>query len=144
METLKGMIIMKDYSKFSEKYNNKVNIKDANIVEEHENIQPTEPTVEPVVDPVVDPVDPVEPTVEPVVNPVEPTTDPVVDTQEVGVVNIPRLNVRAEAKGDADIITVIKKDTEVVIDRCSSTEEFYKVIVDNVEGYCMKKFINIK
>ena len=142
---------MKDYSKFSEKYNNRVNIKDANIVEEHENVEPvteveteavTEVPTEMETTPVTEPVTEVE--TEPVTEiETEPVTEPQ-ETVEVGIVNIPRLNVRAEAKGDADIVTVIKKDTEVVLDRASSTEDFYKVIVDGVEGYCKKEFITIK
>lgn len=52
-----------------------------------------------------------------------------------------RLNVREKASVDSDILKVIDKGTEVIIDVEKSTDEFFKVSIDGVDGYCMKKFI---
>lgn len=53
-----------------------------------------------------------------------------------------RLNVRAEAKPDAEIVCTIDCDTEVIIDEDGSTDEFYKVCTAaGVEGFCMRKYI---
>lgn len=58
------------------------------------------------------------------------------------------LNVRKENNKGSEIIGIISADTEVEVDLSvdTSTEEFYKVIVipSGLEGYCMKKFINLK
>lgn len=62
-----------------------------------------------------------------------------------GVVNCERLYVRKEATINSDPITIINKSEEVTIDLIASTEDFYKVhTVSRIEGYCMKKFINVK
>lgn len=57
-----------------------------------------------------------------------------------------KLNVRAEAKKEATILCVLDKGTEVtLLDSEEVSEDFYKVCTkDGVEGYCMKKFIEIK
>ena len=56
-----------------------------------------------------------------------------------------RLNLRKEASKDSDVLLVLDKDTELVVDPTEETEEFYKVCTSSgVEGYCMKKFITIK
>lgn len=69
----------------------------------------------------------------------------------IGVVsNCVRLNVREKPNIKSDIVCVISKDSEVVIDEDKSTNAFYYVYVSNivekthVEGYCMKKYISIK
>lgn len=61
-----------------------------------------------------------------------------------GTVNCDKLNVRIEPKKDGAILTIISKNDVVkVLD--DSDKEFYKVIISNgSEGYCMKKFIDIK
>lgn len=57
-----------------------------------------------------------------------------------------RLNMRNKADKDSDVITILAKDTEVIINTSeSTTEEFYKVSTHSgLEGYCMKKYISIK
>ena len=57
-----------------------------------------------------------------------------------------RLNMRKKADKDSDVITILAKDTEVIIHTSeSTTEEFYKVSTHSgLEGYCMKKYISIK
>lgn len=60
------------------------------------------------------------------------------------VCNCDKLNVRKEPSDKADVLTVIKKDTKVVIDKDESPRGWYKVSVNNITGYCMKKYISIK
>jgi uncharacterized protein YgiM (DUF1202 family) len=62
----------------------------------------------------------------------------------VGVVaDCVKLNVRKEPDLNAAILFTIDKDVEVEIDLESSTAEWYKVIVNNQEGFCMKKYISL-
>lgn len=76
-----------------------------------------------------------------------PMPEPVVEesTEILGVVTeCARLNVRKEPSTDADVVTTILLGTEVMVDVYESTEEFYKICTGaGIEGYCMKKFINV-
>lgn len=67
----------------------------------------------------------------------------IVEVKE-GIVNCNKLNVRIEPKKDSTVIAIISDGESVkVLD--DSDKEFYKVIISNgSEGYCMKKFIDIK
>lgn len=61
-----------------------------------------------------------------------------------GVVNCDKLNVRMNPEKDANVLLIINKDDKVTILE-ESNEVFYKVkLANNTEGYCMKKFIDIK
>ena len=61
------------------------------------------------------------------------------------VVNCIKLNVRKEPDKTSDIIQIIDALTEVRVIPKDSAYNFYKVILPSgVEGYCMKKFIEIK
>lgn len=61
------------------------------------------------------------------------------------VINCVKLNVRKNADKDSEVLCVIEKDAEVIIDLENSTDEFYKVCTSSgVEGYCMIKYIEIK
>lgn len=64
----------------------------------------------------------------------------------VGIVeNCTKLNVRVAPNSDADVECVILFDTEVIVNEKESTEDFYKVCLPSgVEGYCMKRFIEIQ
>lgn len=56
-----------------------------------------------------------------------------------------RLNVRATPGADTDdnVICVIEKETKLEIDESNSTDEWFKVYLENgIEGFCMKKFID--
>ena len=54
------------------------------------------------------------------------------------------LNVREQASVDANVVCLIGKDDEVMINKNESTEDFYKVCTaTGIEGYCMKRFIAI-
>lgn len=60
------------------------------------------------------------------------------------VANCGKLNVRATARIDADILDTLVVGTEVEINLDESTDEFYKVTVSTgVEGYCVKKYISV-
>lgn len=109
----------------------------------------TAPVVEPEVkDEVIAPV--VEETVETKVEEtvVAPTPETPVDSEPDGILGVvtecAKLNVRKEPSTEADVVTTLLIGTEVMVDIFESTEEFYKVTTGaGVEGYCMKKFINI-
>lgn len=74
---------------------------------------------------------------EPIVEPLAPV---------IGVVtNCARLNLRAEADGDAEVITTIDANTEVSVDMENSTDLFYKVCLPSgIEGFCVKIYIAIR
>lgn len=56
-----------------------------------------------------------------------------------------KLNVRAEANGDSNVIGVIDSDTRVVVYPEDSTDEFYRIKTnDGLEGYCKIDFIWIE
>ena len=58
------------------------------------------------------------------------------------VVNCELLNVREQPNVNAEIVCMIKRNTEVEIDVTKSTSDFYKIcIASGIEGFCMKKFI---
>ena len=54
------------------------------------------------------------------------------------------LNVRSQPEADSDVITVIPIDSIVTISDINASQDFYKVLIGDLEGYCMKKFIKIK
>ena len=66
----------------------------------------------------------------------------------IGIVSgAERLYVRKEPVAGSDAICTINKDSKVQIDLKGTEPEndFYKVVTsEGIEGYCMKKFINIK
>lgn len=64
----------------------------------------------------------------------------------VGVVtDCAKLNVRKAPSTDAEIVCVLMINTEVMVDKNESTDDFYKICTGaGVEGFCMKKFINIE
>lgn len=60
------------------------------------------------------------------------------------VVDCVRLNVREEPSAKASVVFEITVGSNVFIDETCSTDEFYKICTEHgVEGYCMKKFIEI-
>ena len=60
------------------------------------------------------------------------------------VVDCVRLNVREEPSTKASVVFEINVGSTVFIDETCSTDEFYKICTEHgVEGYCMKKFIEI-
>lgn len=62
----------------------------------------------------------------------------------IGHVNVEKLNVRIAPVFDAEVVTIVKENTELEIGLDESTDEFYKVYLANgVEGFCMKEFVTI-
>ncbi len=61
------------------------------------------------------------------------------------VVNCAKLNVRAEASADADIICVLPVNTEITVNADKSNNEWVNVCTaTGVEGYCMKKYVDVR
>lgn len=80
-----------------------------------------------------------------VVEPVNETVDTVDIPKTVDgvVVNCVKLNVRAEANIDADILCVLNVMSEIKINVEKSTRDwFYVCTATGVEGYCMRKFVD--
>lgn len=68
---------------------------------------------------------------------------------KIGTVTCTMLNVRKKPSTKAEVLTIISEGTEVEINPEFKHEEFYKVSaaatgIDFFEGYCMKKFIEVK
>lgn len=60
------------------------------------------------------------------------------------VIDCVKLNVREEPSTKSDVVFEIPVGSTVIIDETCSTDEFYKICTEyGVEGYCMKKFIEI-
>lgn len=60
------------------------------------------------------------------------------------VVDCVRLNVREEPSAKASVVFEIPVGSTVFIDEACSADDFYKICTEHgVEGYCMKKFIEI-
>lgn len=102
-------------------------------------------------------VNPIE-TTEEVVLPVEVENETVVEQEaeveepkaEVSnyvtgiVTDCVRLNVREDPNSKATILGTITVDTELIVNKEESTEDYYKICTSvGLEGYCMKKFITI-
>ena len=71
---------------------------------------------------------------------------PVVPEPAKGVVvYCKKLNVREEPHIESDVLCVINNGDEVTVDIFETTEEFYKVCTEaGVEGFCMKKYIEVE
>ena len=105
-----------------------------NQVEEvvNENINSTEEIVNEFVDETVE-------------NSSKETTEEDIVLEVLGVVTgCNLLNVRSQPEADSDVITVIPIDSIVTISDVNASQDFYKVLIGDLEGYCMKKFIKIK
>lgn len=77
-----------------------------------------------------------------IISPIAPEPKKTARGVVVGCFN---LNVRTGPRKDFDVICEIPSDSEVEIDESESFEDFYKVCTaSGVEGFCMKKFIEVK
>lgn len=82
---------------------------------------------------------------------VEETVEPIVEAEEQSTVTMhtkglvtdcERLNVRTKPNKNADIVCVIKANTEVVVDLDESTDNYYKIcLASGIRGFCMKQYI---
>lgn len=54
------------------------------------------------------------------------------------------LNVRSKPEFTADVLTVIPAESIVTIIDVDASLDFYEVLIGDLKGFCMKKFIKIK
>lgn len=55
-----------------------------------------------------------------------------------------KLNVRKNPSADAEVLAIVDALSNVMVDMDASTDAFYKVYTETgVQGYCMKKYIDI-
>lgn len=63
----------------------------------------------------------------------------------IGRVKATRLNIRKEPNIDSGIVCVVGVHSELMIEKESSTKEWFKVCTaSGCEGYCMKKFVTVE
>lgn len=75
------------------------------------------------------------------IEPIE-ETEPV---EKIGVVNSNLLNIRKEPSTNAEVIAIVGILDELSINEKNSTDEWFAVCtVSGVEGFCMKKFVDIR
>lgn len=79
------------------------------------------------------------------IEPVEETANPVtVETPVYGrVFNCEKLNIREMPSKESNVLKVINKGCKVKIDLSESSDEWVKVIISDVEGFCMREFIKM-
>lgn len=80
---------------------------------------------------------------------IEPTetNEPINATEPINgvVINCARLRVRQQPSVEAIILGEINEGSDLLINEEESTQDFYKVYTAaGIEGYCVKKFIEIK
>lgn len=74
----------------------------------------------------------------------EPEIAPATSLMFGVVANCAKLNIRKVPNQNAEIITVVPVNTELMIDIANSTNEWYSVCtVGGIEGFCMKQYITI-
>ena len=81
----------------------------------------------------------------PVIDVVQETVDTVTlpETVTGTVVNCAKLNVRAEASANAEVVDVLAVNTEIEINVEKSNNEWFNVCTaSGINGYCMRKFVN--
>lgn len=90
-------------------------------------------------------VETIEEVVEEVTEITETIEEPEPVTELGKIVKCDRLRVRKEPNANAPVIKELAKGTEVMIDIEKSTEEFYSVATESgIEGFCMKKFVELQ
>ncbi len=88
---------------------------------------------------------PVEENIEIVQN-VETTTENVVEEKNlIGIVTgCELLNVRSKPELNAEVLTIIPEESLVTIIDVNTSLDFYEILIGDLKGFCMKKFIKIK
>lgn len=75
---------------------------------------------------------------------VEPE-EPIKPEPKTGVVTANKLNIRKLPAPTAEVVTVVDKNAKLMIDPEYETVEWFKVCTAaGIEGYCMKKFVEVK
>lgn len=81
---------------------------------------------------------------------IEPAEDPIADVETVesktydrGVITgCAKLRVRSEPRLGDNVICVLDRGTNVMIDKTESTFDYYKIYTETgIEGYCQKLYI---
>ena len=66
-------------------------------------------------------------------------------TAEGFVVDCARLNVRAEANINSEVVYVLDSMSEIEVDMSKSTNEWLHICTaSGVEGYCMRKYVEVR
>ena len=128
---MKGRLKMgkHNYHNFSGHFN-----KPENNVVTKEELNPLATVAEETVEEVFDNV------IEEVIN-----EEPIIEEVKGYLTNCSKLNVRATAAKDANVLCILDRDDEVKVVLDNNTSEFYKICTSaGVEGYCMKQFIAVK
>ena len=122
-----------NYSQYSKNTNKSIEIDPTMVEQEIETVN--EEVAEPVVESVIEVAD------EPIpVEQIKPEPMYVMGT----VSGCVKLNVRANPKSNADVVCVINADSELKVDMSKSDNEwFYINTASGVEGYCMRKFVDV-
>ena len=108
-----------------------------------ENVEVVNEVTEEVLEtPIEETVDNVETSEEIVETPVEEVIE---NKNIIGVVSgCELLNVRSNPEFTADVLTVIPAESIVTIIDVDASLDFYEVLIGDLKGFCMKKFIKIK
>lgn len=53
------------------------------------------------------------------------------------------LNIRKKASLDSLVLGVLNAASKFLIDKKLSTEDFYKISFNGINGYCLKKFVEL-
>ena len=81
------------------------------------------------------------------IKPETETTEKVQTSEEMKIVGTvygcERLNVRALPSKTSEVVTEIRKETTVDIIEDGSTDDFYRIKLPGVEGFCMKRYIKV-
>ena len=123
--------------------------KNKNFGKQHEhtdnikNVEVVDEVVEEVIEtPIEETVDNVETSEEIVETPVEEVVE---NKNVIGIVSgCELLNVRSNPEFTADVLTVIPVESIVTIIDVDASLDFYEVLIGDLKGFCMKKFIKIK
>lgn len=87
----------------------------------------------------------IEGTIEEIVEETVKETSDEIQLEVIGTVEgCELLNVRSKPEAGAEIVTVIPVDSIVTVSDVNASPDFYKVLIGDLEGFCMKKFIKIK
>lgn len=65
------------------------------------------------------------------------------ESEVYGIVKCGLLNVRKKPSIGSVIVDVLKRGNKVLINKKDSTDAFYKIYKDGIEGYCVKEYIEV-
>ena len=85
-------------------------------------------------------IDEAEETFDELIETAENVEEPEIHDSTKRIVSATKLNVRALPYASASVLGVLDKGTTVVIE--GEENEFYKVSVNGLVGYCMKQYVN--